>query len=317
MEVNSPYGESYRLPGGFSPGLIGVVTVTYNSGFVLPDFIASIESQSHSNFILYVVDNNSSDDTLAQLQGWKDSRLIIIANATNVGVAAGNNQGIRAGIEAGCEHILLLNNDVVFGAELFANLLRGLAEHRCDMAVPLIYYHDRPDIIWCAGGYFQPKLGYRALHYGEGQRDVGQFGTARGVSYAPTCCVLIHRAVFGGIGVMDERYFVYCDDVDFMLRAMKAGKKLYYLPGAKLWHKVNSLTGAESPFSMRYGARNRALFIAKHLGRLSRSTFNLLYPIYYLLRFIFAKDTRDAFRIKQAAWIEGKHLQRQQSFSRD
>jgi hypothetical protein len=59
---------------------------------------------------------------------------------------------------------------------------------------------------------------------------------------------------------------------------------------------------------MRYAARNGAFFIAKHLGRLSRSTFNLLYPIYYLLRFIFNKDTRDALRIKQAAWIEKKHL---------
>ena len=109
---------------------------------------------------------------------------------------------------------------------------------------------------------------------------------------------------------MDERYFVYSDDVDFMLRAMKAGKVLYYLPDAKLWHKVNSLTGAESPFSMRYGARNRAFFIAKHLNHLSVMLFNLLYPSYYLLRFILGKDTQAALRIKQAAWTEGKQMLR-------
>src|SRR5206468_1443823 len=129
-----------------------------------------------------------------------------------------------------------------------------------------------------------------------------------------TCCVLVHRTVFSSIGNMDERYFVYGDDTDFMLRAMKAGKTVYYLPDAKLWHKVNSLTGAESPFSMRYGARNRAFFIAKHLGRLTASTFNLLYPLYYLLRFILDKDTRESLRIKQRAWTEGKQLLKQQSF---
>jgi hypothetical protein len=317
MDINSSNDESCSLPERFLPGLVGVVTVTYNSGLVLPDFVASMKAQSHSNFLLYVIDNSSSDDTLNQVQSWKDPRVVIIANTTNIGVAAGNNQGIRAAIEAGCEHILLLNNDVVFGAKLFAQLLDGLADCGCDMVVPLIYYHDRPDVIWCAGGYFQPKLAYRSMHYGDGQRDMGQFGVTRVVSYAPTCCVLIRRTVFGGIGIMDERYFVYGDDTDFMLRAMKAGKTLYYLPEAKLWHKVNSLTGADSPFSMRYGTRNRAFFIAKHLGRLTASTFNLVYPLYYLLRFIFDKDTREALRIKQAAWIEGKQLQKQRSFPQD
>jgi hypothetical protein len=305
MTVNS---SSCTSPDNAAPGLIGVVTVTYNSGSVLPDFIESIGRQSYANFILYVIDNNSNDDTLARVQSWDDERVVIITNSTNAGVAVGNNQGIRAAIEAGCEHVLLLNNDVVFGSELLAQMLQGLDDHRSDMVVPMMYFHDRPDVIWCAGGYFQPRLGYRTLHYGEGEQDTGQFAQARAVTYAPTCCVLIRRTVFDDVGLMDERYFVYGDDTDFMLRAMKSGKFLYYLPYAKLWHKVNSLTGTESPFSMRFGARNRSFFIAKHLGRANAALFNLLYPAYYLLRFLLAKDTREALRIKQAAWIEGKHL---------
>src|SRR5260370_32385747 len=300
--------DSYPLPERFARGLIGIVTVTYNSGSVLPDFVSSITHLTHTNFILYAIDNDSKDDTLLQLRNWDDDRLVILANATNVGVAAGNNQGIRAAIEAGCEHVLLLNNDVVFGPELLAQLMDGLAQYNCAMSAPLMYYHDRPDVIWLAGGYFQRLLGYRSLHIADGQKDTGRFGRAPPVPSAPTCCVLIRRAVFGEVGLMDERYFVYSDDVDFMLRAMKAGKVLYYVPHAKLWHKVNSLTGSESPFSMRYGARNRAFFIAKHLDRLSVALFNLLYPSYFILRYILGKDTQAALRIKQAAWAEGKQL---------
>jgi len=311
MAASKSHDDIYPLPEPFTPGLIGIVTVTYNSGSVLSDFIRSITQQSYTNFILYAIDNDSKDDTLPQLRNWDEERLVILANATNAGVAAGNNQGIRAAIEAGCEHVLLLNNDVVFGPELLGQLVKGLTQYNCDILVPLMYFHDRPDVIWCAGGYFQPRLGYRTLHYGEGDKDTGHFGQARAVTYAPTCCVLIRRTVFGEVGLMDERYFVYCDDVDFMLRVMKAGKVLYYLPDAKLWHKVNSLTGSESPFSMRYGARNRAFFIAKHLDRLSVALFNFLYPGYYLLRFVLAKDTLAAFRIKQAAWAEGKQLIKQ------
>lgn len=308
MVASNPDERPYPLPEKFSSGRIGVVTVTYNSQIVLPDFIASIEQQSYTNFCLYAIDNASNDNTLLLLADWKDERFTTITNPTNVGVAAGNNQGIRAAIDAGCEYVMLLNNDVVFGPDMFERLLNGLAAKRCDMAVPMIYFFDRPEVVWCAGGFFQPKLGYRTLHYGEGKTDTGQFAQSRLITYAPTCCVVIHRSVFGSIGLMDERYFVYSDDVDFMLRAMQAGKTMYCLPEPKLWHKVNSLTGTESPFSMRYGVRNRAFFIAKYLRQPSVAFLNVLYPAYYLLRYIFRRDTRAALRIKQKAWAEGRRI---------
>jgi len=69
-------------------GTIGIVTVTFNSGSVLADFISSLEGQSYSDFLVWAVDNASKDDTIPLLQAWKDPRLIIIANETNVGVAA-------------------------------------------------------------------------------------------------------------------------------------------------------------------------------------------------------------------------------------
>jgi GT2 family glycosyltransferase len=276
--------EHISLPKDHMPGKIGVVTVTYNSGEVLPDFLQSLYAQTHSNYVLYAIDNASRDSTLEQLRQWGDARLVLIPNEHNVGVAAGNNQGIRAAIQDGCEFVLLLNNDVVFGPDLFKQLMDGLTEHNCQMITPLIYYYEPKDMIWCAGGHFQPWLGYRSLHYGENQQDGGQFDKPRVVTYAPTCCVLIRREIFQSVGLMDERYFVYYDDTDFMLRAYKAKQSLFYLPTAKLWHKVNSLTGTASEFTVRYGARNRALFHKKHVPSVAEHFFYWLYLGYYVLQ---------------------------------
>ncbi len=308
MGIASQTDRPYTLPSEYVSGRIGVVTVTYNSSAVLPEFLHSLEQQTHRDFRLYAVDNASRDDSLEQLRRWGDQRLFLTSNADNVGVAAGNNQGIRAALDDGCEYVLLLNNDVVFGPDLFRQLQDGMVEHRCTMTTPLIYFCEPHDVIWCAGGYFQPRLAFRTLHYAENQRDVGQCNQARAVTYAPTCCVLIHRDVIGRIGLMDERYFVYSDDTDFMLRAWKGDETLWYLPEAKLWHKVNSLTGTASAFSMRYGARNRAFFIAKHVPGSYGALFQWLYAFYYLLRFVMGKDTRVAYDIKRIAWTEGRRM---------
>jgi hypothetical protein len=186
--------------------LIGVVTVTYNSAEVLPDFLRCLFAQTHHNFILFAIDNASKDDTINILHRCTDRRLTVIANPDNCGVAAGNNQGIRAALEAGCDSVLLINNDTEFEATLIANLLEGLAMHRVGMTCPKMMYYDEPQRIWAAGGTFQPWLGYRSVHLGGGEIDRGQYDLTRLVTYTPTCCVLIARPVFHKIGLMDERF---------------------------------------------------------------------------------------------------------------
>src|SRR6266436_6146337 len=93
---------------------IGVVTVTYNSADVLPDFLRCLSAQTHTDFLLFVIDNASHDGTVELLQAYNDSRLVIVANPDNRGVAEGNNQGIRRALEAGCFSVLLVNNDTEF-----------------------------------------------------------------------------------------------------------------------------------------------------------------------------------------------------------
>lgn len=296
--------EAVKLPALTQPGKIGIVTVTFGSGSVLPDFLRSLKEQTYRNFVLIAVDNDSKDSTLEQLCTFRDFEVELIANKENVGVAAGNNQGIRAALNSGCEYVLLLNNDVVFGPELFQQLLDGMAEHACQMTTPIIYFHDRPETIWSAGGYFQPWCGYRCIVIDDSKRDEALKGP-RLVQHTPTCCVLIKREVFEKVGLMDERYFVYHDDTDWMLRACRAKQSMYCLSRVSLWHKVSSLSGAGSPFQLRYGTRNRALMLVKFLGRGLALPYTLAYRCLYVLRFALGTDDLRMFRLKQKALSEG------------
>jgi GT2 family glycosyltransferase len=293
-------------------GCVGVVTVTYNSAEVLLAFLGCMAAQTYRKFLLFAVDNASTDKTLQILHAFKDERLNVIANPENRGVAEGNNQGIRAALDAGCSSILLINNDTEFDHTLIAQLADGLKAHQVEMACPKIMYYDEPARIWAAGGAFQPWLGYRIFHFGEGDIDCGQHDISRLVTYIPTCCVLICKEVFEKIGMMDERYFVYVDDVDFMYRAMKARMKIMYLPQIKVLHKVGHLTGGEeSPFAIRFCTRNRAYFMLKHFGIMPSLPLLVLYQLYFAAGLLYGKLGHKKAAIKQKALWEGIQMGRE------
>lgn len=288
---------------------IGAVTVTYNSAQVIDGFMASILCQTHSNFILYIVDNISSDQTLERVAQHKDPRVSVIRNQKNVGIAEANNQGTKAAIDAGCEAVLFVNNDTEFEPFLLEKLAAGMNEHMADMIAPKILFYDGQQVIWSAGGGFSPLKGYAGYHYGLGEIDRGQFDATRRVDHAPACCLLVRKEVFAKIGFMDGRYFVYHDDTDFCYRAKRAGLKLIYLPSASLLHKASSLTGGpESDFSVRYRTRNQIYFMLKHLG-LWRTLFYLpAFQARLLLRLISRKIDFPGFLLREKAFAEGWKL---------
>lgn len=286
-------------------GKIGVVTVTYNGEPVLEEFLASMAEQTYRNFILYVVDNASRDRTLEMIRGAAGLPIVIIANNQNLGVAEGNNQGIRAALADRCEYILLLNNDTVLSKDLLRQLCEGSEKHDSDMTTGKMYYHDRPDVFWCAGGSLLPWQGYEVRHEGANQRDTGQFDRPRRITYTPTCCLLVRKRVFERIGLMDSRYFVYFDDVDFLYRASKQRLSLWYVPQAKLWHKVSSSTGSTSDFTLRYCTRNRIYFQRKHLHYTLAALWYALSLTRSALAYVLLQNGFSKFRLRWASAHEG------------
>ena len=254
---------------------IGLVTITYNSANVLQPFLDCVWKQTHSNLVLYVIDNASGDATFSILEDEQDGRLKIIKNSTNLGVAKANNQGIEKAISDGCDQVLIINNDVEFESTLIEKLIKAQLEKACSLVTPKMMYYDNPNHIWYAGSWFIKKKGYLPLHRGMKELDEGQYDKIIEVEYAPTCCLLVKKEVFQDIGLMDEKYFVYFDDTDFSYRVWKDGRyKMFYCPNVKLYHKVGSLTKSftkekkivyRGDFFIKQNTRNHVFFL-KQIG---------------------------------------------------
>lgn len=249
---------------------IGLVTVLFNCPDVLPGFFQCLAKQTYMNYVLYVIDNSTNDESYLLSKELSDkyklSNVVFIKNSNNVGVAAANNQGISAAIDANCEYVLLLNNDIEFdNNNLLEELVLESINKNEPVIVPKITYYDTGKL-WYAGGDINEWKG-TTLHFGDRENDKEEFNRTGYTKYAPTCFMLIQKDVFAKVGMMDEDYFVYYDDTDFVFRLNSIGYRILYFPKISIAHKVSSSTGGDtSPFSVYYGNRNRLYFILKNLS---------------------------------------------------
>ena len=286
---------------------VGLVTITYNSGDVLSQFLDCVWKQSHENLLLYVVDNASSDSTLSILDNSPDSRLHVIKNDKNFGVAKANNQGIKKAISDGCNQLLIINNDVEFEVTLIEKLLNAQNESNCSLVSPKMMYFDDSKYIWYAGSWFNKSKGYLPVHRGMRELDNGQYNKIIEVEYAPTCCLLAKKEVFVDVGFMNEKYFVYFDDTDFSYRVWKDGRhKMYYYPYVDFFHKVGSLTKSfnneeemvyRGDFFIKQNTRNHVFFL-KQIGGLFSYIFIFLLFFKNNIRFV----TNSRIRKNAATW---------------
>lgn len=247
---------------------IALVTVLFNSNDVLEGFFRSLSIQTFQDFHLFIIDNTPSESTDIILNNLSEQYDIKykthIKNSENIGVARGNNQGINKSLEGNYDYTLLLNNDIEFyQIDLLKSLYTYAFESKETLVVPKILYFDTKKI-WMAGGIMEHLKGTN-IHVGDRQDDLPDFNVPKYFDYAPTCFMLINNNVFRQIGIMDEKYFVYYDDVDFIFRAFKNGHKVAYFPQSTVFHKVSSSTGgSESLFSIYYSNRNRIYFLRKN-----------------------------------------------------
>jgi GT2 family glycosyltransferase len=248
--------------------ILGLVTVLFNSDNVLEGFFKSLSLQTYQDFNLYIIDNTPSVETDLLLSDLLKKNSITtyyhIKNSTNVGVAKGNNQGIELSLSHNCKYTLLLNNDIEFSQpKLLGDLVEIAEERNENLIVPKILFFENRKI-WMAGGKMNLWLGVTS-HIGYNCQDNDMYDYEIYVSYAPTCFMLIRNTVFEEIGIMDEQYFVYYDDTDFVYRAQQKMYNILYSPQFCILHKVSSSTGGEdSKFAVHYMLRNRILFIRKN-----------------------------------------------------
>jgi hypothetical protein len=248
---------------------VAVVIVNWNGQRLLDSCLEAVAAQTMPPGMIIVVDNGSTDGSVAHLsKAWPSVEVIELGR--NLGVAAGNNAGIGRALAGGAELVLLLNNDATMRPDVIQQLKSALETGGPAVwaATPKIVYRSDPGMIWSAGG---EMIWWRGLSRDRGtdHPDRGQFDRSDLVGYANTCCLLLRAEAFARAGLMDEAYFMYFDDSDFSGRLGRAGGKIAYAPRAVVLHDVQaSSKDADQPvnhFMVYYTTRNRVRFIQRNV----------------------------------------------------
>jgi len=221
---------------------VGIIVLNWNG---LEDTRACLQSLFRlegSAPRIYVVDNGSTDGSANALYKEFGNRLVLIANERNLLYAGGNNVGIRRGLQDGCTHLLLLNNDTVVDQGMLRELLRVSEQKGDAILCPKIYYAKDPNRLWYAGGKLL-LMRARAAHRGIRETDHGQYDHVEETDWATGCAFFASRRIFESVGLLDESFQLYCEDLDYCLRARVMGFSIWYVPAAKVWHKVSAAIG--------------------------------------------------------------------------
>lgn len=238
-----------------------VILVNYNGLKDSLDCIDSIQSTDNSGDIQIIFVDNASKNNEGAIIKEIHPKVHVIRSRLNGGFAYGNNLGIQYALDKGFEYITLLNNDTVVAPDIFLRLEENC--NKTSIAAPKMYYHSQPNVIWYGGGEINMKTG-NAEHIYMDCEDMFDENILP-CTFATGCCLMVKADTVRDVGLLDESYFMYCEDTDFCIRLIQAGVSITYVPKAKLWHKVSASTGgSDSPFSTYYMTRNRLNYIKKH-----------------------------------------------------
>jgi GT2 family glycosyltransferase len=260
----------------------------------------SLKQLAYANFVVTVVDNASTDDSVARIRE-AHPEVGLLVTERNLGFAEGNNFGIRQALERGADYVWLLNNDTLVDADSLS-LLVAAAESDPQIGVvgPKIYYAQPPDRIWFAGAVFQPWLGKsRTLGYNEADIE-GKWDRNADAAFITGCAMLVKADVWRAVGLLDADYFFIVEDLDFCLRVRRHGLRTVMIADARIWHKVSASSGGEeSPLGLYYACRNRLLMMSKLGARIYWPTFLLhflaSYPIQYLILWLLRRRRYSCF----------------------
>lgn len=184
--------------------------------------------------------------------------------SSNPGYAAGNNLGIAAALRRRVDWILVLNDDVEFGADCVERLCAaGARDPRIGVVGPRLYHYDQPNVIQSGGGRLDRC--WRAEHIAQNLPDVGDDSSRSDVCFdvdwLSGCMLMVRRAAIEQAGALDERFFLYWEEVEWCRRIAGEGWRLVHEPAARAWHRGVSVDYRPRPEVSYYMTRNRLLML--------------------------------------------------------
>lgn len=268
---------------------VSVIIPNYNGRRWLEPCLNALFAQSYPNLSVVLVDNGSRDDSV-EFVTQRFPLVHCLTHETNQGFAAAINTGIRA---TDTPLVATLNNDTVVESNWLIELVEPLlADEQSGIAASKLLFAEPAGCVNSAGisldrvGIPWDRLGGQPDDISE-QTIASVFGACAGAA-------LYRRAMLDEIGLFDEDYFAYMEDVDLAWRAQLAGWHAIYVPTARVmhWHSATSIEG--SPFKNRLLGRNKIWLIAKN------------YPSPYLWLYLPAIIAYDVAAVAYAVCVRGQ-----------
>lgn len=282
---------------------VAVIILNWNGWADTIECLESLYQNNYDNYNVLVVDNASDDDSLQKIREYcqgkirisskfftykKDNKpikifeakadksehakipdncLILIKNNNNQGFAQGNNTGIRfAHQNLNPEYFLLLNNDTVVDPEFLTEMVKtGQSDEKIGFVGPKTYLYDDESILQSAGGGFIDFTRGESHEVAYMEEDKGDYDIYLELEYVGGSCLLVKKKVIEKIGLLDENYFMYWEDVDWCLSGKKAGYKSVYSFKSKIWHKYGA--SSKNYFKTYYHNRNRIYLTKKQADK--------------------------------------------------
>jgi GT2 family glycosyltransferase len=256
-----------------------VVTVILNTNRK-DDTLACLTSLAESTYPrvhTMVLDNASTDGSVEAIVS-NFPGIEIVHLGENLGYAGNNNVGIALAMERGADWVLVLNEDTILAPECIQRLVdTGESDALAGMVGPLVLHADEPGVIQSAGGFLTRR--WDAVHIGQNQDKDGQFTEPRNVDWLSGCALLVRRQMIESVGMLDEQFFYYWEEVDWCLRSRSRGWTLVHEPRAELWHKGVQRDYEPTPNVAYYNTRNRLLLMHKHRAPISARVATTLHLV--------------------------------------
>jgi GT2 family glycosyltransferase len=259
--------------------LIYVVIPNFNGLDQIKDCFDSLVKQTYEDYVIVLVDNNSTDNSVAYLKE-KYPQVKILELDTNRGFAGGVNEGIRFSLNFNPEYILLLNNDIECPENFYEEMVKGFkTPDTGSVACKMLNYYNRMKID-DAGDFIKKKGSPYAR--GHGELDQGQYNDEEFIFGACAGAALYRASLFDEIGMFDEDFFAYYEDIDFSLRMQLAGYKCFYNPKAVCYHKRGATTEGNLGFQTGLCEKN---LVALRVKNYPTKIFIRYFPYFFIVRF--------------------------------
>ena len=275
---------------------VAIIVLNWNQPELTYECVNSLLGIDYNDFIVIVVDNGSNIDKYRKLRKLIEENEIvkIVRSENNLLYAGGNNFGYQFARQFDPDYVLFLNNDTIVDRQFLRKLVDLMDKHNeVGVVGPKIYYSEKPDTIWHAGGYVNFLTG-KIAHYGIRKKDSEKWNEIREVDFVSGCALLIRNEIFDRLGGFDKSYGLYSEDVDLCYRVKRMGYKVYYMPEARIWHKISHSTGGYiNELKVKSKFISNLKFFKKYARKLGFSLiiiFMFIQGFWYLLRALLSLD---------------------------